>query len=694
LAAGAPESLQMRFHAPKPTIKTVATSLCLLLAGYVLGTAVLPARSGAAPPSPAFIPPAAPWLQTVNYYRAMAGVGAVVEDPTMTSAAVQHSCYMLQNGITHDEVPGNPGYTAAGDAAGNNGNVAVSSVINTSARSHIELWMSGPFHAIGVIRPNLQSTGFGACDQVSTPTTWHSAATLDVLRGLGSAPRPAQPVLFPGNGTTTNLDRFVTESPNPLDFCGWTGQAVGLPIIALMPEVPTSASGSVTGPNGPIETCVLSGANTNGVAQQILQADNAVIVIPRTVLSEGTYQVTVGTAARTTSWQFGESQAAAVGLAPVEGATPAGPRSGYTPLAPVRVVDSRTGLGTTPLAPQIPTRIQITGTGNVPNGAAAVQVNVTVTAPAGPGYLSVWSSCSAPRPEVSTVNFAAKQTVANAATIPVASDGSICVVSTAATDLLIDVSGYYSGSEPANFAPVVPVRLMDSRVGLGTAGRLAAGQPVELSVVKVAGVPADASAVALNVTGILPSADAFVTTYPCGDRPVTSTLNPALSKLTPNLTLARVSPTGTVCFFSNTDIDLVVDVVGYISTKATNKLTPSTPFRFTDTRDLFRPEINAGRGGSALGASETMTVQMAGVRGIPANARAISANVTVVGAAAPGFVVAFPCGAAIPTASTVNYEVNNAIANAAELPLSAGGAICIYSSGSAHVIIDVNGWWS
>ena len=44
--------------------------------------------------------------------------------------------------------------------------------------------------------------------------------------------------------------------------------------------------------------------------------------------------------------------------------------------------------------------------------------------------------------------------------------------------------------------------------------------------------------------------------------------------------------------------------------------------------------------------------------------------------------------------SNVNYEFAAAVANAAELPLSSGGAICIYSSSSAQVIIDVNGWWS
>jgi hypothetical protein len=157
--------------------------------------------------------------------------------------------------------------------------------------------------------------------------------------------------------------------------------------------------------------------------------------------------------------------------------------------------------------------------------------------------------------------------------------------------------------------------------------------------------------------------------------------------------MAQVSPAGTVCFFVNTDIDLVVDVVGYVSPGAKNRFTPSTPFRFTDTRDVSRVEVNAGQAGNRLAPGQTLVVPIAGVRGVPAGARAISANLTVVDANDRGFVTAFPCGE-VPTASNVNYELATAVANAAELPLSASGAICIYSSNSAHVIIDVNGWWS
>lgn len=664
-----------------------AAVIAIGLAGALLGSVA----ASAAAATPPFIPKTSDWLTTVNYFRAMAGQGPVVEDPAMSAGAALHSCYMLYNGIAHDEVPGLQGYTPEGDAAGNSGNVAVSSQIDTSARSHIELWMSGPFHAIGVLRPNLQSTGFGKCDLPNTPT-WHSGATLDVIRGLGPSSQHSDPILFPGNGTTTNLDRFVVESPSPMTYCGWTGQA-GLPIIAMMPEAATSPTATLTGPNGPIEVCVLSAANTSGVASQILAGDNAVVIVPRTILAPGGYSVGASTSARSVNWSFTVDPAAADGVvAPAGVAQPTAPTTGFAPLPPARIVDTRIPLGAGHLPAKTPTRIQITGAGDVPQNAVAVLANATVTGPAGAGFLTLWN-CSGTLPDVSTLNFSPNQTVANTATIPLDAAGGMCAYSSVSADLVIDVGGYYSTSAAGRYTPLAPQRLMDSREGRGTPTRLTGGRAVELSVTGVANISPTASAVALNVTGVFPSADGFVTAYPCGDLPPTSSLNPAAGRIVPNLVMAQVSAGGSVCLYTNVDVDLVVDVVGFVSSATANKFTPSTPFRFTDTRDTSRPAVNAGQNGARLAPGQVVVIPMAGVRGIPTGAKAISANITAVDAMGSGYLTAYPCGD-LPTASNVNYDVSAAVANAAELPLSASGAICIFSSVAANVIVDVNGWWS
>ncbi|MCU1362001.1 MAG: hypothetical protein JWN99_3290 [Ilumatobacteraceae bacterium] len=659
-----------------------------MIIGALALTLLAPALTAGADAQPAFIAADSDWLTTVNYFREMAGLNPVTEDPTMSAGAYQHSCYMLANGIAHDELPGNPGYTPEGDLAGNNGNVAVSSAYGASARSHLELWMTGPFHAIGMLRPNLQKVGFGKCDNQAT-SPWRSGATLDVLRGLGAKTPQTAPILFPGNGSTTSLNKFVVETPDPLAFCGWTGTA-GLPVIALMPEAVSGAvSATISGPNGPLPTCALSQQNTTEVAKQILQGDNAVVAIPRAPLDPGTYTVTVTTQARTVTWSFTVDPAAALGSAPPAQALPTGSAVGYRPLTPARVVDTRQGQGATRLAAGVMKRIQITGFGNVPDGSAAISGNFTVVGPTSGGYVTVWN-CSDVRPVVSTLNFAAGDVASNGATVPLDATGGLCVYSNVGTDLVVDVNGSYGSAGDSKFTPVSPVRLLDTRE---SGQRVSAGQTLQLQIGGVAGIPNNLAAATLNVTSVNAGSDGFVTVYPCdGDRPTVSNLNPRPGRVRPNLVVTPVSAAGTVCLYSLQDVDLVVDATGYLKSGNGKRFTPSTPFRMIDTRDS-RTELQAGTGGGPVRAGQTIEIQIAGARGVPSNAKAVSINLTVTGASQGGYLTAYPCGDR-PTTSTANYAANEAVSNGAQLPLSPTGTLCVYSMQDAHVIVDVNGWWS
>ena len=85
--------------------------------------------------------------------------------------------------------------------------------------------------------------------------------------------------------------------------------------------------------------------------------------------------------------------------------------------------------------------MQVGGRGGVPGDAVAAVVNVVAVGPAAAGFLTLYP-CGSSRPEASTLNFAAGQTVANGATIRLGSSGSICVFSDQETDLIVDVTGY------------------------------------------------------------------------------------------------------------------------------------------------------------------------------------------------------------------------------------------------------------
>jgi hypothetical protein len=115
------------------------------------------------------------------------------------------------------------------------------------------------------------------------------------------------------------------------------------------------------------------------------------------------------------------------------------------------------------------------------------------------------------------------------------------------------------------------------------------------------------------------------------------------------------------------------------------------PCRVFDTRVASGPTGGAPlRCGSDYGF--TMT---AGTCGVPGTAKAVSLNVTVTGPTAQGNLRVFASGAPAPTVSTLNYVAGLTRANNAVAPLSSSGRIAVRCAptGTAHVIVDVNGYF-
>jgi hypothetical protein len=89
--------------------------------------------------------------------------------------------------------------------------------------------------------------------------------------------------------------------------------------------------------------------------------------------------------------------------------------------------------------------IQITGTGVVPAGATAVALNLTAADPTSDGYVKVYP-CGGTPPVVSNVNYRAHQVAAaNLAVVKLPPDGRVCFSSYAATDLVVDLAGWFVG---------------------------------------------------------------------------------------------------------------------------------------------------------------------------------------------------------------------------------------------------------
>jgi len=116
------------------------------------------------------------------------------------------------------------------------------------------------------------------------------------------------------------------------------------------------------------------------------------------------------------------------------------------------------------------------------------------------------------------------------------------------------------------------------------------------------------------------------------------------------------------------------------------------PCRAVDTRNATGP-----LGGPALNAGSARTFVIAGHCGIPATAKAISANITVTGSTTAGFLTLFPSGSTRPGASSINFLAGQTRANNAVIQLGSSGDVNVFpgmaAGNAAHVILDLNGYF-
>jgi hypothetical protein len=100
------------------------------------------------------------------------------------------------------------------------------------------------------------------------------------------------------------------------------------------------------------------------------------------------------------------------------------------------------------------------------------------------------------------------------------------------------------------------------------------------------------------------------------------------------------------------------------------------------------------RGTTAIANGDDRPITLAGVCGVPAGAKAATANITVIAPPTDGWMGAFPSDLPWPGTSTINYRANRTRANNAVIPLSGDGRVTLKNSGSTlHFIVDVTGYF-
>ncbi len=128
-----------------------------------------------------------------------------------------------------------------------------------------------------------------------------------------------------------------------------------------------------------------------------------------------------------------------------------------------------------------------------------------------------------------------------------------------------------------------------------------------------------------------------------------------------------------------------------VSSAAQQFYTIPAPCRLVDTRNP-----NGPLGGPALSSGVLRDFTLTGTCGLPATAKALSLNITVVSPTGSGF-LSFSPGCQPPLASTLNFVAGQTRANNAILPVDANGVLtvspAVSGAGTVQLILDVNGYF-
>ena len=395
---------------------------------------------------------------------------------------------------------------------------------------------------------------------------------------------------------------------------------------------------------------------------------------------------------------------------PASAATPTAGQSSYVPLDPVRLLDSRDGTGgfTDPVGPSGTIDLRVVDGVRVPVDATAVVLNVTATRASSGTDVRVYPTpADSAVPTVSNLNVTPGVTVANLVTVRVGRDGSVRLRNQAGSvHLIADLSGYYTESSGSTFVPQAPVRLLDTRDATAVGPREV--RELDLRVTSrggASGIPADATAVVLNVTAVAPTSTTDVRVYPTRSGtavPLVSNLNPARGRTTPNLVVVGVGDDSRVSLRNEAGrTHLLADLAGwYVASDLGAAFHPVDPVRLVDTREVTPPPPHpGGTPGSPprrLGPGQTLELLVAGRGQVPAMAGAVVLNVTAINPTASSDVRVYPKGAGgVPDVSNLNVVRGQTVPNAVVVQVGRDGSVVLRNnSGEVSLVVDLAGWFA
>jgi RHS repeat-associated protein len=251
--------------------------------------------------------------------------------------------------------------------------------------------------------------------------------------------------------------------------------------------------------------------------------------------------------------------------------------AGYNPISPARLADTRTGSGYQDqgqtLASGGSDTVQVTGNAGVPATGVTVSaavVEVTAVNETAPGYLILHAHGTA-TPATSNLDYTTNVNITKEVTVALSSSGQFDISNSgASTNAVVDIMGYYTAGSGAQYVPITPTRVADTRTNSGQpyAGQhLTTGANLNVQVTSANGdgVPANATAAVINLTAINSTAAGYLQVYAAGaSRPSTTNLSVATNTTVNDEVTAPIGSNGQIAIYDAAGtVDVLVDVEGY-----------------------------------------------------------------------------------------------------------------------------------
>lgn len=335
----------------------------------------------------------------------------------------------------------------------------------------------------------------------------------------------------------------------------------------------------------------------------------------------------------------------------------------------------------------------------LPLDAKALLVNVTVIpTSAAPVAITLWpGNRYKPQPDYTTVVSNDSLIVANSAIVTLSPTRTFNLSSTSPTDLIIDVTGYFTNNPQLNglaFYPVTPCRAVDTRVVYRPQGGAFGPPSLQAQTTRRFAIPQSpyctgltgARAYVATLTAVPSGPLQFITLWPSGSaQPNVSSINSPAGRTLANSVVLPAGPDGSIDVYAYNNADLLIDITGYFAPD-------------DGQNGLFYfplPQCQLDSNYYAANSSHPIPVNgSTSCPGVPITARAAAINAVVPASVTPmPFLTAWASGKPRPNTSFLNAFEGQAVANAVIVPMNEG-SFDLYAYLATNVTVGLSGYFA